>query len=125
MMTILIAEDDLASRELLSEMLSSWGYRVIETRNGADALQKIAETKPDLVVCDIRMPVLDGVALVQAVRRDNRLSGLPIIALTGIGDPDQTTIATAGFTTFQGKPINSALLKRNVERLLHTSKNES
>ena len=59
---IVIAEDDSSSRELLTELLQSWGYDVIEARNGADALQKIIASPPDLVVCDIKMPLLDGVA---------------------------------------------------------------
>jgi CheY-like chemotaxis protein len=115
---IIIAEDDSASRDLLSEMLRSWGYDVIEARNGAEALQNIGEGVPDLVVCDIQMPLLDGVGLVQALRRDNKFATLPVIALTAIGAQDHEAIAAAGFTTYQSKPINSALLKRNVERLL-------
>ncbi len=99
-------------------MLRSWGYEVIEARNGADALQKIAESLPNLVVCDIQMPVLDGVGLVQALRRDSNLATLPVIALTGVESQDGVAIVSAGFTTFQSKPVSSALLKKNVERLL-------
>lgn len=118
MKKIVVAEDDSASRDLLSEMLRSWGYEVIEAQNGADALQKVAESTPDLIVCDIQMPVLDGVGLVQALRRDNKLAALPVIALTGFGTQDHAVIASAGFTTYQSKPVSSALLKKNVERLL-------
>jgi CheY-like chemotaxis protein len=115
---IVIAEDDSASRELLSELLRSWGCAVLEARNGAEALQKIGDDMPDLVVCDIQMPLLDGVGLVQALRRDTNLATLPVIALTGIGAQDHEAIASAGFTTYQSKPVDSVLLKRNVERLL-------
>ncbi len=115
---IVIAEDDPSSRELLTELLESWGYDVIEARNGADALQKILARPPDLVVCDIKMPVLDGVGLVQALRRDNNLASIPVIALTGFDPQDHEEIASAGFNTYQSKPVSTALLKKNVERLL-------
>jgi CheY-like chemotaxis protein len=116
---IVIAEDDSSSRELLSELLRSWGYHVIEARNGADALDKIIASPPDLIVCDIKMPFLDGVGLVQALRRHSDLSSIPVIALTGFDPQDHEAITSAGFNTYQSKPINTALLKRNVERLLH------
>ena len=116
---IVIAEDDSSSRELLTELLQSWGYDVVEARNGADALQKIIASPPDLVVCDIKMPLLDGVGLVQALRRDKNLASIPVIALTGFDPQDHEAIASAGFSTYQSKPVSTALLKRNVERLLH------
>lgn len=116
---IVIAEDDTVNRELLSEMLRNWGYNVVEAENGADALEKIRQAMPDLVLCDIRMPILDGVGLVQALRRDHDFASLPVIALTGFGVQDHEVIASAGFTTYQSKPVSSALLKRNLERLLH------
>jgi CheY-like chemotaxis protein len=122
---IVIAEDDSASRELLCLMLRSWGYEVIEARNGADALQQIAESLPNLIVCDIQMPVLDGVGLVQALRRNKDLATLPVIALTGVGTQDREAIASAGFTTYQSKPVVSELLKRNVERLLQKKPEEN
>jgi len=115
---IVIAEDDPSSRELLTELLESWGYDVIAARNGADALQKILASPPDLVVCDIKMPVLDGIGLVQALRRDNNLASIPVIALTGFDPQDHEEITSAGFSTYQSKPVSTALLKKNVERLL-------
>ena len=115
---IMIAEDDATNRDLLSEMIRRWGYTVIEANNGADALEKMAEVTPDLVVCDIRMPVLDGVGFVRALRRTAKFAGLPVIALTGFGPEDHDAIASAGFTTYQSKPVSFELLRRNLERLL-------
>jgi len=115
----MIAEDDDANRDLLSEMVRGWGYTVIEAQNGADALEKLVESSPDLVVCDIKMPVLDGVGFVRALRRDTRLASLPVIALTGFGTQDHDAIVSAGFTTYLSKPVSSELLRRNLERLLN------
>lgn len=118
---IMIAEDNADSLDLLSDMVRGWGYTVIEARNGADALEKIEESSPDLVICDIKMPVLDGVGFVRAIRRHSKLASLPVIALTGFDPQDHDAIASAGFTTFQSKPVSSELLRRNVERLLPKS----
>lgn len=115
---IMIAEDDATNRDLLSEMIRAWGYTVIEAHNGADALEKIPEASPDLVVCDLRMPVLDGVGFVRALRRTTKFAGLPVIALTGFGIEDHDALLSAGFTTYQSKPVSSELLRRNLERLL-------
>lgn len=117
----MIAEDDADSLDLLSEMVRGWGYTVIQAQNGADALEKAGEDSPDLVICDIKMPVLDGVGFVRALRRHSKLASLPVIALTGFDPQDHDSIASAGFTTFQSKPVSSELLRRNVERLLPKS----
>ena len=122
---IVIAEDDSASRDLLSEMLRSWGYEVISARNGAEALQKVEESRPELIVCDIHMPLLDGLGVVQALRRQEHFANLPVIALTAGGAQDPSAIASAGFTTYQTKPVNSALLKKNIERLLQKANKDS
>lgn len=115
---IVVAEDDFTSRELLCEMLRSWGYYVVEARDGAEALQEIEETRPDLVVCDIQMPLLDGVGLVQALRRNNNLAALPVIALTGVGTQDHQTILSAGFSTYQSKPVSGELIRWPILRVI-------
>ena len=56
MRKILIAEDDLASRELVQEVLAGWGYEVVAASDGQDALVKIREAQPDLVLLDVQMP---------------------------------------------------------------------
>ncbi len=74
MRKILVAEDDPASRELLLDILSAWGYDVVEACDGGEALRKIEETGPDLVLLDIQMPVLDGFAV---LRNSGRTPALP------------------------------------------------
>ena len=63
MKKILIAEDNPASSELIREVLSGRGYEVIEACDGRQALQKIEEMEPDLVLLDIQLPILDGFAV--------------------------------------------------------------
>jgi CheY-like chemotaxis protein len=126
MKTILLAEDDPANRELLRELLQRWGYQVIEASDGADALTKINATLPDLVLCDIQLPVLDGFGVVQALRKDQRFSQLPVIALTAFAmRGDKENILSAGFNTYQSKPIESEMLKENIKRLLKQREKDS
>ncbi len=65
MSKILVAEDNLPNRELIREILEACGYEVIEASDGRQALDKLEEGLPDLVLLDIQMPVLDGYAVVR------------------------------------------------------------
>jgi len=115
---ILIAEDDPASRELLREILGARGYQVVEACDGREALQKIAETEPDLVLLDIQMPVLDGFAVLRQLRQNPRFASLRVVALTAYamrGDRERTL--AAGFDAYIAKPINASVLGAELEQL--------
>jgi two-component system, cell cycle response regulator DivK len=121
MKKIVIAEDSAAGRELLHELVESWGYEVIEATDGREALQKIMETAPDLVLCDIQMPEQDGYAVIQSLRRDPRFTKLPVIALTAFAmRGDKEKALAAGFDGHQSKPVEFESLKAEIERLLVT-----
>ena len=118
---ILIAEDDAASRELLAEILANLGYQVVEACDGREALQKIEETNPELILLDIQMPVLDGIAVLWRLRANPRFRDRPVIAVTAYamqGDRDQTL--RAGFNGYLSKPVNVAALRTEIERHLLT-----
>jgi CheY-like chemotaxis protein len=126
MKKILLAEDNPANRELLREFLQRWGYEVIEALDGADALTKINATLPDLILCDIQLPVLDGFGVVQALRKDHRFTQIPVIALTAFAmQGDKEKILSAGFNTYQSKPIDSEMLRENIRRLLKRREQDS
>jgi CheY-like chemotaxis protein len=123
MTTILIVEDNLPSRELLREFIQNWGYEVIEASDGREALQKITEMAPDLVLCDIQMPELDGFAVIQSLRQDARFIKLPVIALTAFAmKGDKETTLAAGFDGYQSKPIDQDALHSEIKRLLESGK---
>jgi CheY-like chemotaxis protein len=107
MKTILIAEDYAANRELIREVLQLGGYRVVEASNGQEALQRIAENRPDLVLADVQMPILDGYGLVHKIREDPALAGLRVIALTAYAmDGDREKVLSSGFDGYVTKPID-------------------
>jgi two-component system, cell cycle response regulator DivK len=119
MRKIVVAEDSAAGRELLRELIESWGYEVIEATDGREALQKIIETAPDLVLCDIQMPEQDGYAVIQSLRQNPRFAKLPVIALTAFAmRGDKEKALAAGFDGHQSKPVEFESLKAEIEKLL-------
>ncbi len=119
MKTILIADDNPASRELLREALASSGARLVEAVDGRDALDKIQSESPDLALLDIQMPFLDGFAVLQATRSQNPYGGTLMIALTAFAmESDRQKIIEAGFNGYVSKPIKISDLRKQVHRLL-------
>ena len=119
MRKILVAEDDLASRELIREILETCGYQVLEARDGREALQRVEETAPDLVLLDIQMPVFDGSAVLRQLRQDSRFASLPVVAVTAYAmRGDREKALAAGFDAYLTKPLNAAALKKQLEQLL-------
>lgn len=111
MKTILIAEDYAANRELIRELLTLGGYRVLEASNGQEALEKILEARPDLVLADIQMPTLDGYGLVQKIRENPLLADVRVIALTAYAmDGDREKVLASGFDGYITKPIEMKTL---------------
>jgi len=119
MKTILIAEDYSANRELIREMLEAGGYRVIQAADGQEAFAKIIELRPDLVLADIQMPVLDGYGLVHKIREDSSLFNLKVVALTAYAmDGDREKVLGAGFDGYITKPLDMKTLYREVSKYL-------
>ena len=115
--TILVAEDNAVNRELLREMLEVNDYHVIEARDGQEALTRIEEAEPDLVLLDINMPVMDGFAVIRWVREHPKFRHLPVVAVTAYAmKEDRERMLNAGFNGYVAKPIESALLFKEVAR---------
>ena len=105
MKKILIAEDDFPSRELLAEILLGWGYEVEQASNGIEALALIEQMRPDLVLLDIQMPLLDGFGVIARIRSDPRSAALPVVAVSAHAMRDDSRrICSAGFDAYVAKP---------------------
>lgn len=81
---ILLVDDDSAQRRLLRLVLSRWGFRVEEARSAREALIMVHRSSPAAVVSDFLMPETDGFSLCSAIKRDRRLTGLPVIVVSSI-----------------------------------------
>jgi CheY-like chemotaxis protein len=116
---ILIAEDNPVNRELLREILAAGEYEVTEAGDGEEALAKLGETVPDVILLDINMPVLDGFATIRQIRKTPQLARLPVLAVTAYAmKEDREKILAAGFDGYVSKPINSPALLKELQKIL-------
>jgi CheY-like chemotaxis protein len=104
---ILVIEDNAANLDLMVYLLQAFGYSTYAARNGQEGLEMAASGRPDLIVCDVHMPKLDGYEVVQQLKKDPALHDIPVIAVTAlamVGDRDR--VLQAGFDGYVSKPID-------------------
>ncbi len=119
MTRILVVDDNAASRELLRHIVKPLCQEVLEACQGQEALARIAEEEPDLVLLDLEMPALDGFAVLRELRQNPRFSALPVVAVTANAmRGDREKAFAAGFTGYITKPVSAALVRTEVKRLL-------
>ena len=117
---ILLVDDDSALLRLLSMRLTSAGYTVITAEGGEQALAQLSLSRPHLVITDLRMQGMDGLALFNAIRQSYPL--LPVIILTAHGSiPDAITATNRGVFSFLTKPFDGKSLLTHVTRALSIS----
>jgi two-component system cell cycle response regulator DivK len=103
---ILIVEDNEKNRKLVRDVLRFTGYETVETETAEDGIRFAQELRPALILMDIQLPGMDGIAAVRRLRADPVTAGIPIIAVTASAMMhDRQRIAAAGFDGYQAKPI--------------------
>ena len=123
MAKLLIAEDDEFSRDMLARRLERQGFEVITAPDGRDALQAARQHRPDLILMDLDMPVMDGRLAMTALRNDPRTFKIPIIVLTAHATPEDVAAALeAGCFSYETKPIVLRRLVERIEEALGTAK---
>ncbi len=119
---ILIVEDNYATARALMFLLTRAGYACRMARDGLEALEKIEEEKPDLIVLDLGMPRMDGLELCRRLRREKRYRDLYVIVLTALGDDaDITRAHEAGADECLGKPLDPPKLLKRVDEALRAA----
>ena len=104
--TVLLAEDNELNVQTLMPYLQHAGYRVELARDGFEAVSAAQSTLPDLVLMDVQMPRMDGLEAIRRIRTDERLAGVPIIALTALAMPgDRDRCLSAGADDYVSKPF--------------------
>ncbi len=114
---LLIVDDDRDMRSLLCDELWDLGLRIVEAEDGHEALLRLEECHPDVIVSDLRMPAggLDYVARLKTLA-----PGVPIVLMTAFGDPDSRAQALeCGVSVFVDKPVRMADLKVTIKSLLN------
>ncbi len=117
MKSILVADDDKRIRLFLERELTAEGYQVILANNGLEALKKVEEELPNLVILDIKMPHMHGLEVLKAIRKDDK--ELPVIICTAYGKMrDEYTVWASRVTGYLTKPFDLNKAKILVRRAL-------
>lgn len=116
---ILIVEDNNKNRLLIVDVLKYHGYEVIEAKNGEEGIRMAKENRPDLILMDLHMPVMDGFKAIEIIKDDPVTKKIKIIAVTSFamkGDRDK--VLSAGADDYIAKPIDTRKLPKIVKRVL-------
>ena len=122
MSKLLLVEDNEMNRDMLVRRLKRAGYEVAIAVDGEQGVLMALAEKPDLVLMDMSLPVMNGWDATRALRRDPRTSAVPIIALTAHAMPgDRETAMDAGCNDYDTKPVDFARLQGKIHALLTAS----
>jgi CheY-like chemotaxis protein len=118
--TILVVDDFDDTRLLLRTWLERKGFRVLEAENGNEAVQAAEVGHPDLIIMDLEMPELDGLAATREIRKVEQLAGVPIVAVSAYGaEQFRGRALDAGCNDYVSTPFDPADLERIISSLVH------
>jgi two-component system cell cycle response regulator DivK len=116
---ILVVEDTDDNRQILRDLLGMAGYELIEAYDGADGVAKAGEHKPDLILMDIQMPVMDGYEATRRIKAEPALAGIPVIAVTSYAlSGDEEKARAAGCDGYIAKPFSPRQMLAKVREIL-------
>ena len=122
MATVLVIEDDPVIVQNTLELLVLEGYTVVGAADGAEGIERAQETLPDLIVCDVLMPKVDGHGVLNSVRTNTATSHIPLIFVSAIPREDMPIASVQlGISDYLTKPFRAADLLRVIRGLLATT----
>jgi CheY-like chemotaxis protein len=117
--TILVIDDDPGVRDVIQRLLELHGFRVVVAADGREGLAEVAHSRPDAVVCDLTMPVMDGLEFARRLRANPRHRRVLLIALTGRGwETDTVDTWRVGFDRLLEKPVRGEILAQLIHSRL-------
>lgn len=121
MARVLVIEDNRENRELMTYLLTAFGHAVLEAGDGERGIQTARGERPDLILCDIHLPGVDGYEVARALRADPLLRDTPLIAVTALAMMgDRAKGLAAGFDDYIAKPIDPHTFVTHIEKFLRT-----
>jgi two-component system cell cycle response regulator DivK len=119
---VLIVDDDPKSMKLTYDLLNVFGYTTLTAANGLQAVEMAKSHKPDLILMDVQMPVMDGLTATRLIKADPKIQSIPIIVVTAYAmRDDQQKVIKAGCDGYITKPIDIQYLLQTIEKYLsHT-----
>lgn len=116
---VLVIEDDPASASLMEYLLTAHGYTALLCADGSDGLAMARDEMPDLILCDIQLPGIDGYTIAARLKSDPRTRSIPLIAMTAmamVGDREK--VLAAGFDAYLSKPVDPMQFATQIKPLL-------
>jgi chemosensory pili system protein ChpA (sensor histidine kinase/response regulator) len=122
-LTVMVVDDSITVRKVTTRVLERNDMNVIAAKDGVDAVSKLQENIPDIMLLDIEMPRMDGFELATHVRNEPRLRDIPIIMITSrTGDKHRQRAMQIGVNRYLGKPFQESELLENIEALLEETR---
>jgi len=116
---ILVVEDQEDNRQIVRDLLTTTNYEVMEAENGQEALAAVAKQRPDLILMDIQLPVMDGYEATRRIKADPALAAIPVIAVTSYAlSGDEEKARAAGCDDFVPKPFSPRQLLAKIRQYL-------
>jgi CheY-like chemotaxis protein len=116
---VVIIEDNAFNLELARYLLSAAGYPVLAATDGLEGVKLVRSERPDIVVCDLQMPALDGFGVIEQIRADPALRSIVVVAVSALSMPDDQRRALAsGFDGYMSKPIEPETFIAQLENYL-------
>ncbi len=113
---ILVIEDNPDNLALAIYLLRAAGYETVEACDGVQGVRAARDSRPDLIVCDLQMPVLNGFEVLQHLRVDPATRSIPVVAVTAFSMPgDRAKAEAAGFDGYLSKPIDPERFAQQIE----------
>jgi two-component system cell cycle response regulator DivK len=117
--TVLIVEDSEDARYFMRLELEQLGYRIVEAEDGEKAVEVAERERPDIILMDLSLPIMDGIAATAKIRSSDGLEKVPVIAVTAHQETDfRADAKAAGFDAYVTKPIDIPWLSELIEGLL-------
>jgi CheY-like chemotaxis protein len=122
MAKILLVEDNEMNRDMLSRRLERKGFQIVIAVDGGEGVAKAKSEKPDLILMDLSLPVLDGLQATAQIKADEETKSIPVLALTAHAMADDRARAlAAGCEDYDTKPIELPRLLEKIQKLLKTA----
>jgi two-component system cell cycle response regulator len=123
--TILVIEDNAANLELMTYLLHAFGYETRTAVDGRAGFEAALHERPDVILCDLALPGMDGYEVARQVKAHPNLRTVPIVAVTAsVMADDRTRVVTAGFDGYITKPITPETFVHEVEAYLPTHEDD-
>jgi len=116
---ILVVEDQEDNRQIIRDMLAATDYEITEAENGEQALAAVAKRRPDLILMDIELPIMDGYETTRRIKADPALQSIPIIAVTSYAlSGEEQKAQAAGCDEYVAKPYSPRQLLAKIRQYL-------